>query len=361
MVNGVNSGSYVYIGSYTEEQHPVGISLYGFNGHNGELTLIETYSDLPNASFLTVNNDKTVLYAVSETETYEGRDGGSAAAYAIEAGTGRLSKINQQPADGASPCYIRLDAMNRNVYAANYMSGSVTVYPVEAGGGLGAHKQLVKHEGKLGPQADRQEAPHAHSIVPSPDNRYAVSADLGLDQLIISRIDAENGSLLPHGAAALKPGAGPRHVVFNADSTYVYAINELDSTITVLSYEADAGRMAAVQTVSTLPEGFSDFNSCADIHLSEDGRFVYASNRGHDSIAVYGVDRDSGMLSVVGWQSTRGRTPRNFALSPQGDYLLAANQDSNSIVVFRRDAESGMLQETGQTTAVSRPVCVKFL
>lgn len=356
-----NKVTYVYVGAYTDEQHPVGISLYSFNGQNGELTLIETYSDLPNASFLTVNADKTVLYAVSETETYEGRFGGSAAAYAIEAGTGRLSKINQQRADGSAPCYISTDATNRNVYVANYLSGSVTVYPVVAGGGLGVHTQLLKHEGKLGPQADRQEAPHAHSIVPSPDNRFAVSADLGLDQLVISRIDAESGHLLPHGAAAMKPGAGPRHLVWNADSTFVYAINELDSTVTVLSYEADAGSMAVVQTLSTLPEDFSGVNSCADIHLSEDGRFVYASNRGHDSVAVYAVDRDSGTLSVVGWQSTRGRTPRNFALSPQGEYLLAANQGSNSIVVFRRNAETGMLEETGQTAAVSRPVCVRFL
>ncbi|WP_310502834.1 lactonase family protein [Paenibacillus qinlingensis] len=351
----------VYIGSYTNEEHPEGISLYSFNGQNGELTLVETYSDLPNASFLEVNKEGTVLYAVSETETYEGRFGGSAAAYAIEAGTGRLSRINQQPADGSAPCYISLDAANRKVYVANYLSGDVTVFPVEARGGLGEHTQLIKHEGELGPQADRQEAPHAHSIVPSPDNRFAVAADLGLDRLIVSRIDAESGELLLHGTAALKPGAGPRHLVFNANSTFVYAINELDSTVTVLSYEAAAGSLAAVQTLSTLPEDFGGVSYCADIHLSEDGRFLYASNRGHDSIAVYGVDRDSGTLSVVGWQSTRGRTPRNFALSPQDEFLLAANQDSNSIVVFRRDAETGMLQETGHTAAVSRPVCVRFL
>ncbi|CAN7556658.1 lactonase family protein [Paenibacillus sp. LjRoot56] len=356
-----NTTAYVYVGSYTDDQHPVGISLYSFNGQNGELTLVETYSDLPNTSFLAVNKDKTVLYAVSETVTYEGRFGGSAAAYAIEAGTGRLSKINQQPADGSAPCYVSLDANGRRVYVANYLSGDVTVFPVEAGGGLGEHTQLIKHEGELGPHADRQEAPHAHAIVPSPDNRFAVSADLGLDRLVVSRIDAESGDLLPHGGAGGKPGAGPRHVVFNADSTYVYAINELDNTVTVLSYEADAGRMAAVQNLSTLPEDFGGVSYCADIHLSEDGRFLYASNRGHDSIAVYEVDRDSGTLSVVGWQSTRGQWPRNFALSPQDAFLLAANQNSNSIVVFRRDAETGMLQETEQTVAVSRPVCVRFL
>ncbi|MDQ0877896.1 6-phosphogluconolactonase [Paenibacillus sp. V4I3] len=352
---------YVYVGSYTDERNANGISLYAFNPLNGEMRLVESYTDLPNASFLALNDARTILYAVSETETYNGRFGGSAAAYAIEAGTGRLEKLNQQPTDGAAPCYISLDHTNRTVYVANYSSGSVTVYPGEADGRLGEHTQLVKHEGLLGPRADRQEAPHAHSIVPAPNNRYAISADLGLDRLVVSKIDAESGLLLPHGDAAMKPGAGPRHLVYSADSRYVYAINELDSTVTVLGYEANAGVLTALQSISTLPEGFSDESTCADIHLSEDGRYVYASNRGHDSIAVYGVDRQSGTLSVVGWQSTLGRTPRNFALSPQGEFLLAANQDSNSITVFRIDGETGMLLETGQTVAVSRPVCIKFL
>jgi len=349
------------VGSYTDERNANGISLYAFNPLSGEMRLVESYSDLPNASFLALNDARTMLYAVSETATYNGRFGGSAAAYAIEAGTGRLEKLNQQPTDGSAPCYISLDQSNRTVYVANYSSGSVTVYPVEADGRLGEHAQLVKHEGPLGPRADRQKAPHAHSIVPAPNNRYAISADLGLDRLVVSSIDAESGLLLPHGDAASKPGAGPRHLVYSADSRFVYAINELDSTVTVLGYEADAGVLTALQSISTLPEGFSGESTCADIHLSGDGRYVYASNRGHDSIAVYGVDRQSGTLSVVGWQATLGRTPRNFALSPKGEFLLAANQDSNSITVFRIDAETGMLRETGQTAAVSRPVCIKFL
>lgn len=352
---------YVYVGSYTDEQHQNGISLFAINAQTGAMRLVESYTDLPNASFLALNDARKVLYAVSETESYNGRFGGAAAAYAIEAGTGRLKKLNQQPTDGSAPCYISLDQTNQTIYVANYSSGSVTVYPAQAGGELGEPAQLVKHEGSLGPHADRQEAPHAHSIVPAPNNRYAISADLGLDRLVVSSIDAESGLLLPHGDAAMKPGAGPRHLVYSADSRYVYAVGELDSTVTVLGYEADAGELTALQSLSTLPEGFSGENSCADIHLSGDGRHVYVSNRGHDSIAVYAVDRPSGTLSVVGWQATLGRTPRNFALSPQGELLLAANQDSNSIVVFHVDAETGMLRETGQTAAVSRPVCIKFL
>ncbi|MDR6881835.1 lactonase family protein [Bacillus sp. 3255] len=350
-----------YVGSYTDEQSKTGISLYKFHPHNGKLTLLESYTDLPNASFLTLNKDRTVLYAVSETNTYLGQFGGSSAAYAVEEGTGRLTKLNQQPTGGESPCYISADATGRAVFAANYSSGSVTAYRVQADGGLSEPAQLLKHEGALGPRKDRQEHPHAHSIVVAPDNRYAISADLGLDRLLVYRVDADNGTLEPHSEAAVKPGAGPRHVVFRTDSRHVYAVGELDSTVTVLAYDAGAGTLTALQSISTLPEGFSGGNTCADIHLSGDGRHVYVSNRGHDSIAVYAVDGHSGTLSVAGWQATLGRTPRNFALSPLGDYLLAANQDSNSITVFRVDAETGMLQETGQSAAVSKPVCIHFL
>jgi 6-phosphogluconolactonase len=350
-----------YVGSYTNDEYKTGITLFRLDRQNGAITLLDTYTDLPNASFLALNADRTVLYAVSETDTYLGGFGGSAAAYAIEAGTWKLTKLNQQATGGTAPCYISIDQTNSAVFVANYSSGSVTSYKIEEGGGLSELTQLVKHEGTLGPRTDRQERPHAHSIVLAPDNRYAISADLGLDRLIVSRIDTEGGMLQPHGETAVKPGAGPRHLVYSADSRFVYAINELDSTVTVLAYEASAGTLTALQSISTLPEGFSGESTCADIHLSRDGRHVYASNRGHDSIAVYAVDGQSGTLSVVGWQATLGRTPRNFALTPQGDFLLAANQGSDSITVFRVDAESGMLQETGQAAAVSRPVCLKFL
>ncbi|MFD0693763.1 lactonase family protein [Paenibacillus sp. GCM10027628] len=350
----------MYVGSYTSVDHQQGIGLYTFNRSNGEIKLVEAYTDLPNASFLAVNPERTNLYAVSETETYNGLAGGSAAAYAIEAVTGRLTKLNQQPTHGSAPCYVSLEQTSRRAYVANYSSGSVTVFPVEADGKLGEHSQLLKHEGSLGPNADRQEAPHAHSIVPSPDNRFAVSADLGLDRLIIYTV-AANGDLVPHGEAAVEPGAGPRHFVYSADSLYVYAVGELDCTVTAMQYDADAGTLTAFQRISTLPEGFSGENTCADIHLSRDGRYVYVSNRGHDSIAVYAVDGQRGTLSLVQLQATLGRTPRNFALTPQGDYLLAANQASNSITVFRVDRETGRLEVTEQTAAVSMPVCIQFL
>jgi len=352
---------YVYIGSYTDEQNKQGIGLYTFDRQSGELELVEAYTDLPNASFLTINKARTHLYAVSELAEYQGMFGGAAAAYKLDNETGKLEKLNEQPTHGAAPCYISSDKAGRCVYAANYSSGSVTVYPVEADGSLGEHVQLLQHEGEWGPNAQRQEGPHAHSIVPTPDNRYALSADLGLDRLFIAAIDAENGRLVPHSEVVLQPGSGPRHLAFSTDKRYVYVVNELGSTVTVLRADWAAGTLTAVQDLTTLPEGFSGANTCADIHLSSDGRFLYASNRGHDSIAVYAVDSESGTLTLVQLQATQGRTPRNFALTPQGDYLLAANQDSDSITVFRVDAETGMLESTGQTAAVGKPVCVRFL
>ncbi|MEW9700007.1 lactonase family protein [Paenibacillus sp. SI8] len=362
MAEELQSTLYMFVGSYTNEQCAQGIGLYAFDRQRGEIKLVEPYSDLPNASFLTINEACTKLYAVSETEAYNGLFGGSVAAYDIEAGTGKLTKLNQVPTHGSAPCYVSLDQMGHMLLVANYGSGSVTVFPIEADGRLGERSQLVKHEGELGPHADRQEAPHAHSVDALPNNRYALSADLGLDRLVISAIDAESGLLAPHGEAHLKPGSGPRHFALSADSRYAYVVGELDCTVTAMELDAAAGTLTAVQTVSSLPEGHDiGDNSGADIHLSGDGRYVYASNRGHDSIAVYAVDRQRGTLSLVQLQATLGRTPRNFALTPQGDYLLAANQDSNSITVFRVDAETGKLEETGQTAEVSKPVCMKFL
>ncbi|WP_222708670.1 lactonase family protein [Paenibacillus sp. N3.4] len=351
--NEEHNWQYFYVGSYTDEQHPDGIGLYKLDPVSGSIKQIASYSDLPHASFLALNEKRTILYAVSEAETFQGELGGSAAAYQIEPETGKLSKLNEQPTHGSAPCYISLEEIGNHVYVANYSSGSVTVFPIEGDGRLGQHTQLVQHEGELGPQTDRQEAPHAHSIVPSPNNRFVISADLGLDRLLVSAIDAESGLLHPHSEAAMKPGAGPRHLAYSADSRYVYAINELDSTVTVLHFEADAGVLTAFQSISTLPEGFSGENTCADIHLSGDGRHVYASNRGHDSIAVYAVDRASGTLSVVGWQATLGRTPRNFALSPQGEFLLAANQDSNSITVSAWMRKPGCCKKRGNRRGIA--------
>ncbi|MGG1515890.1 lactonase family protein [Paenibacillus oryzisoli] len=358
---GLLNEAYFYVGAYTSDSEPTGISYCRLNTETGEIAIVDTYRDLPNASFLALNEARTVLYAVSETDTYEGRYGGSVAAYAIAPETGKLTKLNQQPTNGSSPCYVSLDREGRRLYVANYMGGNVTVLPIQVDGSLGAPVQLLQHAGAVGPRADRQEAPHAHSIVPTPDNRFAIAADLGLDRLLVYAIAAESGDLAPHSEAALAAGAGPRHLVFSADLRYAYAVNELDSTVTVLSYDAATGCMAVVQSLPTLPAGFSGESTCADIHLSEDGRFLYASNRGDDSIAVYAVDRQHGTLTVAGWASTQGRTPRNFALSPDGGFLLAANQDSSSLVVLRRSAETGLLEETGFTAAISRPVCVKFV
>jgi len=350
----------LYVGTYTDPQRPLGIGLCEFDPQEGRLRLVEAYTEIENPSFLTLSADGSRLYAVSETETYEGQEGGAAVAFAVEAGTGRLTRLNIRATHGGAPCHVSLDRSGRLLMVANYLGGSVTVFPLEADGSLGAQAQLMRHEGALGPNAERQEAPHAHSALPDPANRFALAADLGRDRLLVAAIDGAARRLEPHGEAALAPGDGPRHFVFSADGRFVYLVNELSCTVTALAYDAEAGRLDAVQSLPTLPAGFSGENTCADIHLSADGRFLYASNRGHDSIAIYAVDADSGLLGSAGFQPTLGRTPRNFALAPGGGYLLAANQDTDNITVFRIDAATGALTDTGHALELPRPVCLVF-
>ncbi|MCD1258312.1 lactonase family protein [Paenibacillus athensensis] len=350
----------LYVGTYTDPERPLGIGLCEFDLNEGRLRLTESYPDIENPSFLTLSADRSRLYAVSETETYEDQEGGAVAAFAVEPASGRLTPLGMRATHGGAPCHVSLDGNGRLLMVANYMGGSVTVFPLEADGSLGEQAQLLRHEGALGPNAERQEAPHAHSALPDPANRFALAADLGLDRLLVAEIDGAARRLKPCGAAALAPGDGPRHFVFSADGRFVYLVNELSCTVTALAYDAEAGRLDAVQSLSTLPEGFSGENTCADIHLSADGRFLYASNRGHDSIALFAVDEADGRLRSIGFQPTLGRTPRNFALAPGGGFLLVANQDTDNITVFRVDAATGLLTDTGHALALPRPVCLVF-
>ena len=246
------------------------------------------------------------------------------------------------------------------VLIANYMGGNVAVYPITEGGQLGPAASVVQHEGS-GVNEKRQEAPHAHSITLDPANQRAIAADLGIDKLISYQLDAESGELRPAAEyVSVNPGAGPRHFAFHPNGKHAFVINELDSTISALSYAQESGVFEEIATVSTLPADFIDTNSCADIHVSPDGRFVYGSNRGHDSIVIMSFDESTEQLAVVGHESTRGDTPRNFTLDPAGDFLLVANQQSDSIFVFNIDKNTGLLESTGQRVEVPSPVCLKF-
>ncbi|MGD0999446.1 MAG: lactonase family protein [Candidatus Brocadiia bacterium] len=353
--------SYVYAGTYTAKTAK-GICFSRFDEAAGILEPFVLAAEMPNPTFLTIHPNGQFLYAVSEVRDSTGRHGGSVNAFAISPGTGQLRFLNRQSSEGAGPCHLSVDRTGRVVLVANYASGSAAVLPVGGDGCLGAASDKVQHHGSsVHPQ--RQEGPHAHSITPSPDNRFALVADLGLDRIMVYRLDASAGRLTPNDPpwAAVKPGAGPRHLAFHPVLPLVYLVTELGNTVTAFAWDALRGALREAQTISTLPPDFHDTSYGADVHIAPSGRFLYASNRGHDSIAIFSVDQSTGLLSAVGHQPTLGKWPRNFVIDSTGAWLLAANQEGDSVVVFRIEAETGKLASVGHAADVSMPVCLKLL
>jgi 6-phosphogluconolactonase len=351
----------VYIGTYTDGRRD-GIYVFRGNAASGALTPLTQVAAGDNPSFLAADPKGRHLYAVNEIGEFGGKPGGAVTAFSVNGQTGALTRLNQQWSGGAGPCYVSVDPAGRHVLVANYGSGSVAVLPIEKDGRLGEATAVVQHRGSGG-DPQRQEAPHAHSILASPDGRFVFAADLGLDRILIYRLDDGKGTLEPNDppAARVKAKAGPRHFAFHPAGRWAYVINELDSTVTAFAFDAGRGELRELQTLSTLPDGFRGNNSCADLHVAPSGRFLYGSNRGHDSIALFEIDAATGRLKAAGHEPTQGKTPRNFALDPVGAFLYAANQDSDSVVTFRVDARTGRLAATGQVTRVPRPVCVAFL
>ncbi|MCS7263367.1 MAG: lactonase family protein [Armatimonadetes bacterium] len=348
----------VYVGTYTFKGSK-GIYTFEFNLLTAKATQPRLVAETVNPSFLAIHNSARFLYAVNEIWD-DGKEG-TVSAFAIQP-DGSLQFLNQQPSKGIGPCHLIVDKTGKFVLVANYGSGSVTVLPILSDGRLGEPTSSIQHEGKsVNPK--RQERPHAHSINLDPKNRFAIVADLGIDKLLVYRFDATKGTLKPNDTpfASTAPGAGPRHIAFHPNGKFVYSINELNSTVTAYRYDPSKGILTEVQTVSTLPEGFSGTNTTAEIQVHPSGRFLYGSNRGHDSIAIFAIEEAMGKLTLVGHQPTHGRTPRNFSIDPTGAYLFAANQDSDNIVVFRIDQQTGKLEPSGQTINVPTPVCVKFL
>lgn len=352
----------VYVGTYTQPNRSVGIYRYRLDPATGALSSAGPPAEARNPSYLAIHPNRKFLYAVNEIGDFRGERSGAVSAFAIDPQDGSLTLLNQQPTRGPGPAYVSVDQTGRVVLAANYGGGSVVAIPIQEDGRLGKPSDFVQHEGSsIDPK--RQEGPHAHCIIPDPLNRYALSADLGIDKILIYGLDPKGGSLAvdPDAYAEVTPGAGPRHLDFHTSGQYAYVINELNSTITAFDYDGKVGRLKAKQTVSTLPEGFQGRNACADIHVHPSGRFLYGSNRGHDSIVIFAVDEKTGGISLVGHQSTQGQTPRNFAIDPTGRFLLVANQNSDSIVSFRIDPQSGRLTPTGHVTSAFSPVCVKMI
>jgi 6-phosphogluconolactonase len=356
----------VFVGTYTnaaqDQTNPQGIYVYRMDGQTGALSLLKQAGGLPNPSFLTVDPSRRYLLAVSETGNFAGQAGGGLSSYAIDPASGALTLINSQPTHGADPCYVSVDPSGKWVLVANYTGGSVTVFPLGEDGRLGAATDLIQHHGSSVNTA-RQEGPHAHSAIFAPGSSTLVLvADLGLDRIMLYDLDPAKGTLSPHSVPWLeaKPGSGPRHMVFHPNQRFLYVTHELDSTVTAYQYDAAAGIFTELQTLSLLPQDFSGQNTSADIHITPSGKFLYASNRGDDSIAIFAIDENSGKLTSLGQVSTQGKTPRNFAIDPGSNFLLAANQDSGTIVTFRIDAATGQLTPTGQTTQAPSPVCIKF-
>ena len=350
----------LFVGTYTNGKSE-GIYRCVFDGRSGELIVQSLTKGVTNPSFLAVDTDRSRLLCVNETAEFEGKPGGSVSAFALNAETGDLRLLNSCSTHGADPCYLTIDSAGRFVLVANYTGGSLAVLPVHNDGSLGEATDVVQHKGSS--IKPRQEGPHAHSVVFDPSGRYAYAADLGLDRVMIYRFDDKQGKLIPAAPdwAPLKPGAGPRHLAFSPDGSGVYVVNELDSTLTAFSVDRSTGGLEHRQTLSTLPPAFAGENFPADIHIARSGRFVYASNRGHDSIAVFAVDAKKGEISLVQHEPTGGKWPRNFTIDPSGEYLLVANQRSDRITVFDINPESGTLAPNGHMAEVPSPVCLKFL
>jgi 6-phosphogluconolactonase len=365
----------LYIGTYTQREAFVdgkaeGIYTYHLDVRSGELTYAATTTGAGtnNPSFLTLGPDKKCLYAVNEVTGGKGPHG-TVSAFAIDPLTHELRYLNQQSTHGLAPCYASIDPAGRFCLVANYESGSVCVLPIQNDGSLGEATDTVRFSGS-GPNAVRQEGPHAHMIMPSPGGdagtpdhgNFVLAVDLGTDRLMVFRLDQEHGTLSPAVTpwAQLSPGAGPRHLAFHPRQPLAYVINELQSTITVCRYDGQQGEFAPFQTVSTLPAGYTGENLGAEIMVAPSGRFVYASNRGHDSVAIFAVGPATGQLSLVGHESTHGRGPRTFTIDPTGALLLVANQDTDTVVTFWINHEAGTLRATGFVAAVPTPVCLQL-
>jgi 6-phosphogluconolactonase len=353
----------MYVGTYTAEgSKSKGIYAYRFDADTSEITSVGLAAETINPSFLAVHPNHRFLYAVNETGDYKGQKSGAVSAFAIDHATGKLTLLNQVASKGADPCYITVDKTGKFVLVANYTGGSVAVFPVLKDGKLGEASAFVQHTGH-GTNPERQEGPHAHSIDLSSDNRFAIVDDLGLDQTIVYKFDSAKGSLVPNGAqfGKAEAGAGPRHLALHPSGKFAYVVNEMGSDVSVFAFDAAAGVLHPLQTISTVPKGFAEHNDDAEIQVHPSGKFLYASNRGHDSIAVFAIDADTGKLTIIDYVPTQGKIPRSFEIDPTGSLLFAENEKSNNIVVFRIDQQSGRLTPTGKVLDVVEPVCVKFV
>jgi 6-phosphogluconolactonase len=353
----------VYVGTYTTKQASKGIYAFDFDAASGQLKELGLAAESVDPSFLAIHPNGKYLYAVNETSEFAGQKGGAVSAFAIDRSTSKLKLLNQVASGGAGPCHISLDRAGKFVLVANYDGGSVATFPARDDGSLGPASSVVQHHGSS-VNKERQEGPHAHWIATSPGNRFVLAADLGLDEVLIYRFDAASGKLSPNTPPFVKlaPGSGPRHFAFHPNGKFAYVLTEMAATVTAFSYDAPNGSLSPLQTIATLPKSYSGSIEAAELVVHPSGKFLYASNRaGIDTITAFAIDPAKGTLKLLDKFSTKGKTPRNFAIDPTGTYLLAANQESSNIVVFRINPQTGALTDTGQQLQVPAPVCVVFL
>jgi 6-phosphogluconolactonase len=350
----------VYAGTYTR-QDSKGIYAFRFQPATGKLISIGLVAETENPSFLALHPNHRFLYAVNEISNYEGQNAGSVSAFSIDPKTAKLTALNKTTTRGTIPAHLVVDKTGKTLVVANYGSGSVAAFPLNADGSLGAASAFVQHSGSSTGQ--RQKGPHAHAVVLSPDNRFVFVPDLGLDQVLSYRMNPAKSTLAPNDPPFTKvtQGSGPRHFAFHPNGRFAYTLSEMGSLLTVSAYDRAGGSLKELQTISTLPKDFSGTNNSAELEIHPNGRFLYASNRGHDSIAVFAIDPSANTLTLVEHVPTQGKMPRNFAIDPTGAYLLAANQNTNNIVIFRIDQKTGRLTPTGDDIKTPIPVCLIFM
>jgi 6-phosphogluconolactonase len=350
----------VYFGTYTGGGSE-GVYFSRLDLKSGKLSEPVLAGKLDNPSFLAVHPTKKYLYAVGEVNNFQGRKGGVVSAFSIDAASGMLNLLNQQSSEGAGPCHLSIDATGKVALVANYGGGSVASLPIGEDGRLGAAASAIQHEGSS-VNKGRQAGPHAHSINVDAGNRFAFACDLGLDKVLIYKLDPQTGKIVPNDPpfAATPPGGGPRHFAFHPSGKYAYANLEMTSSVTAFAFDPAKGSLTELQTLSTLPQETKG-NSTAETQCSPDGKWVFVSNRGHDSIAIFEVDAATGKLTAKGHAPSGGKTPRNFCVDPTGSYIVAANQGTGNAVVLRIDAKTGALTPTGSDVKVPKAVCVKFI
>jgi 6-phosphogluconolactonase len=352
---------WTYFGTYTNSGKSKGIYCYKLDLASGKLTSVGVTEGIKNPSFLAIHPSGKYLYAVSEVNDANGKPGGAVSAFSLDRKTGALKPLNHQSSEGAGPCHVSVDKTGKVALVANYGSGSIASLPVKSDGSLEKAASAIQHEGSS-VNPSRQAGPHAHSINVSLDNRFAVAADLGLDKLLVYKLDPTKGTLMANSPPHVETpkGGGPRHFAFHPSGRFAYNCNEILSSVTAYTYDAEKGSLSEIQTISTLPEEVKG-NSTAEIQVHPSGKFLYCSNRGHDSLAIFTIDEKTGKLTANGHQKTLGRTPRNFGIDPTGGYVIACNQATDNVAVFKVDQSSGKLTQVGEPISVPMAVCVKFL